>query len=186
MSTIGFIAHALSPSSPQESKTELGEEKPRTVTGNTYSIFTTKNYGDTEMHWFWMVLVCVLLLFAYWKLRRFCQCPGPSKEERRAKREAKWHKHQLDNIERQIEKIREEARGGAQPKKLPGSRWGDSQRALILERCDTELRRLEDYMASEHLALPGSSNVVALSYACLLYTSPSPRDQRGSRMPSSA
>ena len=47
------------------------------------------------MHWFWMVLVCVLLLFAYWKLRRFCQCPGPSKEE---------HKHQLDNIERQIEK----------------------------------------------------------------------------------
>ena len=25
-----------------------------------------------------------------------------------------------------------------------------------------------------------------ISYACLLYTSPSPRDQRGSRMPSSA
>ena len=25
-----------------------------------------------------------------------------------------------------------------------------------------------------------------LSYSCLLYTSPSPRDQRGSRMPSSA
>ena len=29
-------------------------------------------------------------------------------------------------------------------------------------------------------------NVVAVHYACLLYTSPSPRDQRGSRMPSSA
>ena len=27
---------------------------------------------------------------------------------------------------------------------------------------------------------------IADSYACLLYTSPSPRDQRGSRMPSSA
>ena len=27
---------------------------------------------------------------------------------------------------------------------------------------------------------------IALFYACLLYTSPSPRDQRGSRMPSSA
>ena len=31
-----------------------------------------------------------------------------------------------------------------------------------------------------------SSNVVALSYACLLYTSPSPRDRQKSRMPSSA
>ena len=30
------------------------------------------------------------------------------------------------------------------------------------------------------------SNPVAPSMACLLYTSPSPRDQRGSRMPSSA
>ena len=56
------------------------------------------------MHWFWMVLICVLLAFAYWKLRRFCRCPGPSKEDRRAKREARWHKHQLDNIEKQIEK----------------------------------------------------------------------------------
>ena len=27
---------------------------------------------------------------------------------------------------------------------------------------------------------------VAFTYSCLLYTSPSPRDQRGSRMPSSA
>ena len=64
MSTIGFIAHALSPSTPSESKQELGGEKPRTATGNTYSIFTQKNYGDNEMHWFWMVLVCVLLVFA--------------------------------------------------------------------------------------------------------------------------
>ena len=30
------------------------------------------------------------------------------------------------------------------------------------------------------------SGLVALAGACLLYTSPSPRDQRGSRMPSSA
>ena len=29
-------------------------------------------------------------------------------------------------------------------------------------------------------------NVAGLVYICLLYTSPSPRDQRGSRMPSSA
>ena len=31
-----------------------------------------------------------------------------------------------------------------------------------------------------------STEVEATAYACLLYTSPSPRDQRGSRMPSSA
>ena len=52
MSTIGFIAHALSPpaTSKSEKSQELGGEAPRTATGNTYSIFTTKNYGDTEMH----------------------------------------------------------------------------------------------------------------------------------------
>ena len=33
--------------------------------------------------------------------------------------------------------------------------------------------------------IPGVSNMAMLK-ACLLYTSPSPRDQRGSRMPSSA
>ena len=32
----------------------------------------------------------------------------------------------------------------------------------------------------------GKARDLAMSYACLLYTSPSPRDQRGSRMPSSA
>ena len=32
----------------------------------------------------------------------------------------------------------------------------------------------------------GDEGAVALAEACLLYTSPSPRDQRGSRMPSSA
>ena len=32
----------------------------------------------------------------------------------------------------------------------------------------------------------GADPVVKATYACLLYTSPSPRDQRGSRMPSSA
>ena len=35
--------------------------------------------------------------------------------------------------------------------------------------------------------LNGDPNVAKLqAYTCLLYTSPSPRDQRGSRMPSSA
>ena len=79
MSTIAFVTHALRPSTTSDPPSALGknQEAPRTITGNSYSIFTTKNYGDNEMHWFWMVLVCVLLLFAYWKLRKFCRCPGP-------------------------------------------------------------------------------------------------------------
>ena len=51
--------------------------------------------------------------------------------------------------------------------------------------------------ASEKLAQPQAVNFgkafynefgidTALGFSCLLYTSPSPRDQRGSRMPSSA
>ena len=36
---------------------------------------TTKNYGYNEMHWLWMVLVCVLLLLAWWKLRKVLQVP---------------------------------------------------------------------------------------------------------------
>ena len=51
MSTIGFVAHALSPSIPEMSQRELGhKDSPRTITGNSYSIFTTKNYGDNKMH----------------------------------------------------------------------------------------------------------------------------------------
>ena len=37
-----------------------------------------------------------------------------------------------------------------------------------------------------HLTFPGIEPALLNSHACLLYTSPSPRDQRGSRMPSSA
>ena len=36
------------------------------------------------------------------------------------------------------------------------------------------------------LSVHSSLDAVGLTAACLLYTSPSPRDQRGSRMPSSA
>ena len=36
------------------------------------------------------------------------------------------------------------------------------------------------------LRLPGGEGIKTLDVLCLLYTSPSPRDQRGSRMPSSA
>ena len=43
------------------------------------------------------------------------------------------------------------------------------------------MRRLADLLEAEGLMLP-----LDVPQACLLYTSPSPRDQRGSRMPSSA
>ena len=93
MSTIAFDAHALRPSTTSDnpSNQEKNQQSPRTVTGNSYSIFTTKNYGDSEMHWFWMVFVCALILFAWWKLRRYCRYPGPSKEDHKERREARWH-----------------------------------------------------------------------------------------------
>ena len=36
------------------------------------------------------------------------------------------------------------------------------------------------------ISMMAALTLFALAYSCLLYTSPSPRDQRGSRMPSSA
>ena len=53
---------------------------------------------------------------------------------------------------------------------IPIARWADvgSRRSIIA------------------LGMAVWSGFTALSGACLLYTSPSPRDQRGSRMPSSA
>ena len=73
MSTFGFIAHVLRPSTPTTDSPNTPRKSPQTVTGNRYSIFTSKNYGDNEMHWFWMVLIWALLLFAWWKLRRYCR-----------------------------------------------------------------------------------------------------------------
>ena len=62
-------------------------------------------------------------------------------------------------------RVQEEAGGNQKPKKLPrpGS-WDDLERSQILKRCGSELRRLDEFMASEDLSLPGSSNVVALTY----------------------
>ena len=52
---------------------------------------------------------------------------------------------------------------------LYGGRW---ERDL-----NTDLRQISQW---------GAKTLITLMEACLLYTSPSPRDQRGSRMPSSA
>ena len=49
----------------------------------------------------------------------------------------------------------------------------------------SSLNRESEHML-ERLNTSGSETVDQLTKICLLYTSPSPRDQRGSRMPSSA
>ena len=46
-------------------------------------------------------------------------------------------------------------------------------------------KNLEEYLQVKHV-IPCANGTDSLQIACLLYTSPSPRDQRGSRMPSSA
>ena len=43
-----------------------------------------------------------------------------------------------------------------------------------------------DVVDAEQAAVAEDAGAVAVMALCLLYTSPSPRDQRGSRMPSSA
>ena len=43
-----------------------------------------------------------------------------------------------------------------------------------------------DYLTHHLLILEFDSDIIRDYFSCLLYTSPSPRDQRGSRMPSSA
>ena len=44
----------------------------------------------------------------------------------------------------------------------------------------------DEHVGMSHGYKPTQSAVGTTNGACLLYTSPSPRDQRGSRMPSSA
>ena len=64
----------------------------------------------------------------------------------------------------------------AQALKLAGDKKFD-QALAVLSQQDSNLAN-----GYEHRFLKAR----ILSWACLLYTSPSPRDQRGSRMPSSA
>ena len=56
------------------------------------------------------------------------------------------------------------------------------QQSAVVDRRAYLLRDGADIVGSASLGLPLKDN----THVCLLYTSPSPRDQRGSRMPSSA
>ena len=58
------------------------------------------------------------------------------------------------------------------------------QRAQALEAAAAYLTAAQEKAGP--LASQASEKIAPWAKACLLYTSPSPRDQRGSRMPSSA
>ena len=55
---------------------------------------------------------------------------------------------------------------------------------IILER--RNLKKVDCSELKFHISRGVVGIIEYASYVCLLYTSPSPRDQRGSRMPSSA
>ena len=59
---------------------------------------------------------------------------------------------------------------------------------ILREKLEDSLSMLRMKMMKDLASSKTPSKVVELEYLknCLLYTSPSPRDQRGSRMPSSA
>ena len=73
---------------------------------------------------------------------------------------------------------------------------GDQMRLHVQVNSNSELKKIEGLIAqidtSETVEVIGETpwqkqtGGDLKSYTCLLYTSPSPRDQRGSRMPSSA
>ena len=65
------------------------------------------------------------------------------------------------------------------------SKWEFKAR-YHLTASDAESLSLRDLLDGASAEERASLDDLWLGYTCLLYTSPSPRDQRGSRMPSSA
>ena len=71
---------------------------------------------------------------------------------------------------------------------LEDIKWVDTHCHLQLmgdEINEKDISNLE-YFIIPGVDIPSSLKAKEFSYACLLYTSPSPRDVRSSRMPSSA
>ena len=73
-----------------------------------------------------------------------------------------------------------------------GSQWGDEGKGKIVDwlsdQADVVVRFQGGHNAGHTLVIDGKTYKLKLlpSGICLLYTSPSPRDKRQSRMPSSA
>ena len=61
-------------------------------------------------------------------------------------------------------------------------RWAGNDYVIVRVRFYEKLAQRRDYQFERNIVVDTAGEPIA----CLLYTSPSPRDQRGSRMPSSA
>ena len=72
------------------------------------------------MHWFWMVLVCVRLVEA----EEVLQVPRPIVGGEARKERGKMAQTPAGQHREEDREVREETRGGAKPKELPGSRRG--------------------------------------------------------------
>ena len=60
--------------------------------------------------------------------------------------------------------------------------WNGSEKSLELD----DLLRTADVVSIHVIKTKDTENLISKDMFCLLYTSPSPRDKRQSRMPSSA
>ena len=117
----------------------------------------------------------------------------------------------MSNFNQQLEKIRAESgfiaaldqSGGSTPKALGSygvteDRWNnDDEMFDLVHQMRTRIIQAEAFNGERIIGailfegtmdreIEGKGTAEYLWDACLLYTSPSPRDQRGSRMPSSA
>ena len=86
MSTIGVIAHTLLPLNDRPAKEHAlqisDDGMPQTVqTRKSYLHFKTNNYRASKMHWFWMVLISLIILYAWWKICKHFSCPGLNKKK---------------------------------------------------------------------------------------------------------
>ena len=61
-----------------------------------------------------------------------------------------------------------------------------SVRNYLCKRFGNEGITIKPRKVADSVEVYLNDEILGLLYVCLLYTSPSPRDQRGSRMPSSA
>ena len=96
---------------------------------------------------------------------------------------------QLGNLQRIFTQIEEDSTQGKIDLRFPFEQWSDTeghiQFGAFSDATDREFRRdtFTNSGSEPDMIFVGSFDEF---FTCLLYTSPSPRDQRGSRMPSSA
>ena len=58
----------------------------------------TKNYGSNTMHWFWRVVISILLLCIWWKIRRYLSCPKSQQARKKTETADEWNQRQLEKM----------------------------------------------------------------------------------------